>query len=186
MLIEPHPEAGLRDLFVTEMIGQVQNSGQETCADFAGGFTDFPVKLLAFFDDKHPQRWVLPFQQKRGGRPSNRSSNYHKVVGRLHADTKIRFCARLFKTYPSSSRQAAAGRDRSRRCRAYHRQVRAFDWRLSSMSRRDDVKVAWHEVPGKHQIGVPSRRDGMIQCLRHRLRRCRLSVLNPFFQAKFI
>src|ERR1700758_1306807 len=101
MLIEPHPEAGLRDLFVTEMIGQVQNAGQETCTDFACGLANFPVKLLAFFDDKHPQRWVLPFQQKRSGSPSNRSSNYHKVIGRLHADTKIRFCARLFKTYPS-------------------------------------------------------------------------------------
>src|ERR1700752_268929 len=103
MLIEPHPEAGLRDRFVTEMIGQVQNSGQETCTDFACGLANFPLRLLAFFDDKHPQRWVLPFQQKRSGSPSNRSSNYHKVVGRLHADTKIRFCARLFKTYPSGS-----------------------------------------------------------------------------------
>jgi hypothetical protein len=107
MLIEPHPEAGLRDLFLTEMIGQIQNSGQETCAYFACGFANFSVKLVALFDDKYPQRRVLPFQQKRSGSPSDRSSNHDKVVGRLHADTKIRFCARLFKTYPSRE----SGRD---------------------------------------------------------------------------
>jgi hypothetical protein len=54
MPIEPHSEPGLRDLFVTEMIGQVQNSGQETRAYFAGGFADFSVKLLALFNDKYP------------------------------------------------------------------------------------------------------------------------------------
>ena len=63
-LAEPQPQPLLRQLFMTEIIRQAEDPGQETTAHLGRRFADFAIEFGRFLDDQNARRGTPPLDQQ--------------------------------------------------------------------------------------------------------------------------